>query len=68
MADIGEITGITSTRQDKGTNSVSRQTERTHSVLGVKDEKPKTSSLPFRKIAPKIPLHKMVDVERNLNQ
>ena len=60
MVEIGEPTAITSTHYvDKGgTTSQSRATERTLSKIAViRDTKPKSSSIPFRRTAPKISLH-----------
>jgi len=71
MVEVTGITGVTSTQQvDRGTASQSNTTERTLSKVAIgRAIQPKGGMLasgPFRRAAPKIPLHQIVDVEKNL--
>jgi hypothetical protein len=71
MVEVTGITGVTSTQHvDRGTASQSNTTERTLSRVAIgRATQPKGGLLaagPFRRAAPKIPLHQIVDVEKNL--
>jgi hypothetical protein len=71
MVEVTGITGATSTQHvDRGTASQSDATERTLSHVAIgRATRPKGGILasgPFRRAAPKIPLHQIVDVEKNL--
>ena len=71
MVEVTGITGVTSTQHvDRGTASQSNTTECTLSRVAIGRATQSKGGIlaagPFRRAAPKIPLHQIVDVEKNL--